>query len=102
MVVRQLALRPAAALERRQYGHVLTPLPALSQAHTLARQPEQVALAGEIRDQRPKAFPCLGREVGQRGGVEHAEGCVRRRCHDGLREDGEGIAGQQGRGLALR
>ena len=79
-----------------------TLLPPLSQAHAFARQPEQVALAGEFRDQRPKAFPRLGREVGQRGGVEHAEGGVRRRRRNGLGEDGEGISGQQGRGLALR
>src|SRR5262245_53270565 len=102
MVVRQPALHPTAALERREDGHVLTPLPALPQAHAFARQPEQVALAGESCDQRPKAFPRLGREVGQRGGVEYAQGCSRRRRCNSLGEDGEGISGHQGRGLVLR
>ena len=96
MVVRQPVLHLAAVLAHRENGHVLAALPPLPQAYTFARQPEQVTLAGELGDQHPKAFPRLGWEVGQCGGVEHAEGGVRWRRRDRLREDSESISGYQG------
>ena len=51
-------------------------------SRTLTRWPEQVTLAGQFWDQRPKALPRFRREVAQRGDVEHAEGRIRRRLGD--------------------
>jgi hypothetical protein len=75
VAVCQLALHPAAVLERGDDGQVQAPPPGVPRP--FARQPEQIALTGELRDQGAKALPRLGWEVGQRGGMEHADGRVR-------------------------
>ena len=76
-------------LERREDGYMLARQHRIPRA--LAREPEQVALAGQIRDQQLKALSRFGREVGQCGDMEHTEGRVRRRLSDGLGEDGKCI-----------
>src|ERR671923_2267133 len=55
VAVRQPALHPAAVPKCREDGLVLAAPLCIPRA--LARQPEQVAPAGQLRDQRAKALP---------------------------------------------